>query len=99
MQLTPQTMGGVGSFCSLPSHFTPSSYYRCNLVLQGLYTHTQTLHNVAYFSNLKLQTMQQNLLLSYLLKLIVYHSRYHGIYANLNKGGQQLAHAGVQKLN
>ena len=66
-------------------------------MLQQLYTRTQTLHNVAYFRDLNLQTMQQSLLLIYRLKLIVYHGHYHGIYAHLNNGGQKLAHAGAQK--
>ena len=92
-------MGSMGGLCSLPSRFTPSSYNRCNLVLQRLYTRTQTLHNIAYFSDLNLQTMQQNLLLIYLLKLIVYHGCYHGIYAHVNKGGHKLAHAGTQIQN
>ena len=92
-------MGSVGRLCSLPSHFAPSSYYRCNLVLQQLYTCTQTLHNVTYFSDLNLQTMQQSLLLIYPLKLIFYRGHYHGIYANRNKGSQKLAHVGAQRLN
>ena len=40
--------------------------------------------------------MQQSLLLIYLLNLIVYRGRYHGIYTHFNKGSQKLAHAGVQ---
>ena len=85
-------MGGVGGSCSLPSHFTPSSYNHCNLVLQRLYTRTQTLHNIAYFSNLQLQTMQHSLLLIYLLKLAIHCGCNHGVYAHFNKGGQKLAH-------
>ena len=85
-------MGGVGGLCSLPSRFTPSSYDRCNLVLQRVDTGTQPLHNVTYLSDLNLQTMQYSLLLIYLLKLAIYCSRYHGIYAHFNKGGQKLAH-------
>ena len=89
-------MGGVGGLCGLPSRFTPSSYDRCNLELQRVKTCTQALYNVAYFSNLNLQTMQYSLLLIYLLKLIVYCGGYHRIYAHVNKGGQELAHAGAQ---
>ena len=92
-------MGGVGSLCSLPSHFTPSSFYRCNLVLQRLYTHSQTQYHVAYFSNLNRHTMQHILLLVYLPKLTVYRGRHYGIYAHLNKGSQKLAHDGAQKIN
>ena len=47
-------MGGVGGLCSLPSRLTPSSYDRCNLVLQRVDTCTQPLHNVAYLSDLNL---------------------------------------------
>ena len=65
-------MGGVGGLCSLPSRLTPSSYDRCNLVLQRVDTGTQTLDNIAYFSDLHLQTMQYSLLLIYLLKLAIH---------------------------
>ena len=85
-------MGGVGGLCSLPSRFTPSSYNRCNLVLQRVNTCTQPLHNVAYLSDLNLQTMQQRLLLIYLLKLVIYRGCYHGVYAHFNKVGQKLTH-------
>ena len=47
-------MGGVGGLCSLPSRFTPSSYNRRYLMLQRVDTCTQTLNNVAYFSDLNL---------------------------------------------
>ena len=85
-------MGGMGGLCSLPSHFTPSSYNRCNLVLQRVDTGTQPLYNVAYFSDLHLQTMQNCLLLIYLLKLAIYCGSYHGVHAHFNKGGQKLTH-------
>ena len=85
-------MGSVGGLCSLPSRFTPSSYNRCNLVLQRVDTGTQPLHYVAYFSDLHLQTMQNSLLLIYLLKLVIDCGCYHGVYAHFNKGGQKLAH-------
>ena len=85
-------MGGVGGLCSLPIHFTPSSYDRCNLVLQRVDAATQPLHYVTYFSNLHLQTMQYSLLLIYLLKLAIHCGCYHGVYAHFNKGGQKLAH-------
>ena len=85
-------MGGVGGLCSLPSRFTPSSYDRCNLVLQRVDTGTQLLHYVAYFSDLHLQTMQYSLLLIYLLKLAIHGGCNHGVYAHLNKAGQKLAH-------
>ena len=61
-------------------------------MLQRLCTGTQALHNVAYFSDLNLQTMQQSLLLIYLLKLVIYRSCHHGIYAHFDKGGQKLTH-------
>ena len=64
-------------------------------MLQQIYTRTQTLHNVVYFSDLNLQTMQYSPLHIYLLKLIVYWGSYHGIYAHVNKGSQKLAHAGA----
>ena len=83
-------MGGVGGLCSLPSHFTPSSYDRRNLVLQRVNTCTQALHNVAYLSDLNLYTMQQSLLLIYLLKLVIYRGCHHRVYAHFNKGGQKL---------
>ena len=85
-------MGGVGGLCSLPSRFTFSSYDRYNLVLQQVDTGTQPLHNVAYLSDLYLQTMQYSLLLIYLLKLAIHCGCYHGVYAHFNKGGQKLAH-------
>ena len=85
-------MGGMGGLCSLPSRFTPSSYDRCNLVLQRVDTGTQPLHYVAYFSDLHLQTMQNSLLLIYLLKLAIHCGSYHGVYAHFDKGGQKLAH-------
>ena len=85
-------MGSMGGLCSLPSRFTPSSYNRCNLMLQRVNTGTQPLHYVAYFSDLHLQTMQNCLLLIYLLKLAIYGGCNHGVYAHLNKGGQKLAH-------
>ena len=85
-------MRNVGGLCSLPSHFTPSSYDRCNLVLQRVDTGTQPLHNIAYLSDLKLQTMQYSLLLIYLLKLAIHCGCYHGVYAHFNKGGQKLTH-------
>ena len=92
-------MGSVGGLCSLPSRFTPSSYDRCNLVLQRVDTGTQPLHNVAYLSNLYLKTMQYSLLLIYLLKLAIHCGRYHGVYAHFNKSGQKLTHTGAQKQN
>ena len=85
-------MGGMGGLCSLPSRFNPSSYDRCNLVLQRVDTGTQPLYNVAYLSDLHLQTMQNCLLLIYLLKLAIYCGSYHGIHAHFNKGGQKLTH-------
>ena len=85
-------MGGVGGLCGLPSRFTPSSYDRCNLVLQRVNTGSQPLHNVAYFSDLHLQTMQNSLLLIYLLKLAIHRGCNHGVYAHFNKGGQKLTH-------
>ena len=92
-------MGSVSGLCSLPSRFTPSSYDRCNLVLQRVDTGTQSLHNVVYFSNLHLQTMQYSLLLIYLLKLAIHRGCYHGVYAHFNKGGQKLTHSRAQKQN
>ena len=92
-------MGGVGGLCSLPSRFTPSSYDRCNLVLQRVDTGTQPLHNIAYLSDLHLQTMQNSLLLIYLLKLAIYRIRYHGCYAHFDKGGQKLTHFCAQIEN
>ena len=41
-------MGGVGGLCSLPSRFTPSSYDRCNLVLQRVDTGTQPLQRCVF---------------------------------------------------
>ena len=64
-------------------------------MLQQIYTRTQNLHNVAYLSDLKLQTMQYYLLVIYLLKLSVYCGGYDGIYAHVNNGGQELAYAGM----
>ena len=74
-------MGGMGGLCSLPSRFTPSSYDRCNLVLQRVDTGTPPLHYVTYFSDLYLQTMQYSLLLIYILKLAIHCGCYHGVKA------------------